>query len=85
MDTEVVRGIKKSAHLMVDFLYTAKDRLDMVADSNLPPVFMRDRVYRSGLVDARERGVTIRIVTEVTKENLSYCKGLAELCDLHHI
>jgi two-component system sensor histidine kinase VicK len=84
-DTEVVRGIKKSAHLMVDFLYTARTRLDMVADSNLPPVFMRDRVYRSGLVDARERGVAIRIVTEVTKENLSYCKGLAELCDLCHI
>jgi two-component system sensor histidine kinase VicK len=84
-DTEVVRGIKKSAHLMVDFLYTARTRLDMVADSNLPPVFMRDRVYRSGLVDARERGVAIRIVTEVTKENLSYCKGLAELCDLFHI
>ncbi|HEU4605065.1 MAG TPA: HAMP domain-containing sensor histidine kinase [Nitrososphaera sp.] len=84
-DTEVVRGVKKSAHLMVDFLYTARTRLDMVVDSNLPPVFMRDRVYRSELVDARERGVAIRIVTEVTKENLSYCKGLAELCDLCHI
>jgi len=84
-DTEVVRGVKKSAHLMVDFLYTARTRLDMVADSKLPPVFMRDRVYRNGLVDARERGVAIRIVTEVTKENLSYCKGLSELCDLRHI
>ena len=84
-DTEVVRGVKKSTHLMVDFLYTARTRLDMVADSNLAPVVMRDRVYRNGLADARERGVTIRIVTEVTKENLSYCKGLADICDLRHI
>jgi len=34
-DTEVVKGVKKSAHLMVDFLYTARTRLDIVADSQL--------------------------------------------------
>jgi nitrogen-specific signal transduction histidine kinase len=71
--------------MFVDFLYTAKDRLDMVADSHLPAVVMMDRVYRNGLADAKERGVMIRIVTEVTKENLSHCKGLAEMCDLRHI
>lgn len=84
-DTEVVRGVKKSTHLMVDFLYTARTMLDLVADTNLPPVVMRDKVYRNGLIDARKRGVMIRIVTEVTKDNLLYCKELAEMCELRHI
>jgi signal transduction histidine kinase len=70
-DTEVVRGVKKSASLMVDFLYTARTTLDFVADANLPPVVMRDKVYRNGLIDARERGVKIRIVTEVTRDDIA--------------
>jgi two-component system sensor histidine kinase VicK len=84
-DTEVVKGVKKSASLMVDFLYTARTRLDIVADSNLPLVFMEDKVLRNGLADAKERGVRIRIVTEVTRDNLNHCKELAELCELRHI
>jgi signal transduction histidine kinase len=46
---------------------------------------MKDRLYRNGLLDAKERGVRIRIVTEVTRDNLFYCKELAEMCELRHI
>jgi two-component system sensor histidine kinase VicK len=84
-DTEVVKGVKKSLSLMVDILYTTRTALDIVADANLPQVFMRDKVYRNGLVDARKRGVMIRVVTEVTRDNLVYCKELAEICEMRHI
>jgi signal transduction histidine kinase len=42
-----------------------------VAGANLPPVVMRDKVCRNGLIDARERGVKIRIVTEVTRDDIA--------------
>lgn len=84
-DTEVVKGVKKSISYMVDFLYTARTTLDLVAGADLPPVFMKGRLYRKGLLDAKERGVRIRIVTEVTRDNLFYCKELAEMCELRHI
>lgn len=58
------RASKKSASLMVDFLYSSRTTLGLVADANLPPVAMGDKVYRNGLVDARDRGVRIRIVTK---------------------
>jgi len=57
-DTEVVKGVKKSFSLVVDFLYTARTILDLAADANLPLVIMKDKVYRNGLADARERGAT---------------------------
>jgi two-component system sensor histidine kinase VicK len=84
-DTEVVRGAKRSASLVVDFLYSARARLDILADSNLPAVIMRDEVYRRGLADARKRGVRIRVVTEVVADNIAHCKDLAELCELRHM
>ena len=33
---------------MVDFLYTVRTTLDLVADADLPPVFMKGRLYRNG-------------------------------------
>ncbi|MEW6604000.1 MAG: hypothetical protein AB1351_04845, partial [Thermoproteota archaeon] len=84
-DTEIVRGIKKSINLMVDFLYSARLRLDILANANLPAVIMRDEVYRNGVIDARKRGVRIRIITEVTSDNVGYCRELAELCELCHL
>lgn len=70
---------------MVDFLYSARTRLDILADANLPPVVIKDDVYRNGLIDARKRGVNIRVITEVTGNNIVYCKDLVEMCELRHI
>lgn len=84
-DAEIVRGIKKSANLVVDFLYSARMRIDILANSNLPTVIVRDEVYTNGLIDARKRGVRIRIITEVTPENLVHSRALAELCELCHL
>lgn len=84
-DTEIVKGVKKCTGLMVDFLYSARKWLDILADANFPVVVKKNGVYRNGLIDARNRGVKIRVVTEVTSNNLAYCCGLAELCELRHI
>jgi signal transduction histidine kinase len=84
-DAEIVRGIKKSANLVVEFLYSARTRLDILANANLPIVIMRDKSYRNALIDASKRGVRIRIITEVTLDNLCYSRALAELCELCHL
>ena len=39
----------------------------------------------NGLVQLKNRNVVIRIVTEITKENVSYSKKLSEVVDLRHL
>ena len=34
---------------------------------------------------AKKRGVRLQYVTEISKENISYCKELAELVELRHL
>ncbi|HXG06454.1 MAG TPA: ATP-binding protein [Nitrososphaera sp.] len=80
-----MKGVRKSVNLVIDFLYSARLRLDILANSSLPVVIMRDEVYRNGLIDARKRGTKIRIITEVTPDNLGYSRDLAELCELCHL
>ena len=49
----------KSASLTVDFLYTARKMLDIMADSKLPGVFMKDKLYRGGLVAVTLEACTV--------------------------
>lgn len=40
---------------------------------------------RQGYVDAKKRGVRIRYVTEITRENLERCKELTRFVELRHL
>jgi hypothetical protein len=41
---------------------------------------------QDAFIDARRRGVTIRYITEITKNNLGYCKELMSIVDeLRHL
>lgn len=39
---------------------------------------------RKAYLDARERGVKIRYITEITKDNLAYCKEITKIAELRH-
>jgi hypothetical protein len=49
------------------------------------PAFSMSPKIRQGYVAAKERGVRIRYVTEVTAENLAYCVDLMRFVELRHL
>jgi hypothetical protein len=38
-----------------------------------------------GFQDMKSRGVRIRFISEITKDNISFCKGLMKMVDLRHL
>ena len=52
---------------------------DICADSSWPSVAMGVDVYRNAFRDVGVRGVKFRVVTEITKDNLSYCREVKKL------
>lgn len=63
-----------------------KERMDIFFDKSAPSIVVDIEEYRNGYSNIRKRGGRIRAFTEVTKENLSYCKELKELVDeLRHL
>jgi hypothetical protein len=38
-----------------------------------------------GLIQFQENGVKIRVVTEITSDNIVYCKKLLDVCELRHL
>jgi hypothetical protein len=44
-----------------------------------PPLAITFEPIKEALLDAKNRGVYLRYLTEITKDNLSYCKELIEI------
>lgn len=63
-----------------------KEKMDIFFDKNAPSIVLDVKVYRNGYKNIRKRGGRIRAFTEITKDNLPYCKELMKLVDeLRHL
>jgi len=54
-------------------------------DTSGPAVVMSIEPMKKRLIVAHARGVKIRFVTEITKDNLPYCKQMMELGEMRHL
>ena len=63
-----------------------KKRMDIYFDHRAPSIVVEIPEYKNGYIDIRKRGGKIRAFTEITKDNIHYCKELMKLVDeLRHL
>lgn len=63
-----------------------KNKMDICFDHRAPSIVIDVEEYRKGYTDIRKRGGKIRDFTEITKDNIHYCKKLMKLVDeLRHL
>ena len=64
----------------------AKLRIDVCVDHTRPYLAIEIIRLRDAFIDARRRHVTIRYITEITKDNLHYCREMISVVDeLRHL
>ena len=73
--TEIRYGTGNVLSSLLEFLSKAK-RVDSCGDSKSPSIAIKVDMYRNLLADIKNTGVKIRQVTDITKENIHYCKEL---------
>jgi signal transduction histidine kinase len=62
-----------------------KERIDCSADSNAPYSHFILKPVRDGYIQLRKRGIRVRFITEITKENLYYSKEFMKIVELRHL
>ncbi|HEX6282981.1 MAG TPA: HAMP domain-containing sensor histidine kinase [Nitrososphaera sp.] len=63
-----------------------RKNMDIFFDHRAPSIVIDLEEYRNGYIDIRRRGAKIRAFTEITKENIRYCKELMKIVDeLRHL
>jgi signal transduction histidine kinase len=82
--TEVFYGEDQVVGAIIRWQSASMKSWSLCLDSTLPSFSMSERI-RPGYPDARERGVKIRYITQITKENLEYCKDIMNFAELRHL
>ena len=54
-------------------------------DSAGPAIYILYEPIWAGLIQLKKSGVKIRVVTEITSNNITYCKELMDVCELRHL
>jgi two-component system sensor histidine kinase VicK len=83
--TQVLHGFEKTTEAIIRFLYDAEDSMNICADYTWPSVAMGVEVFKKGLYELKKRNVKSRFVTDITKDNIKYCKELMQISELRHL
>jgi len=80
--TEVLYGVENTVRTGVQFMQNARKWMDLFGDKNGPSIIIEFAdVYKNNYIGAKRRGAKIRFITEITKDNIYYCKELMEIVD----
>jgi two-component system, OmpR family, sensor histidine kinase VicK len=84
--SEILYGADKAVGRGVQFMRNVREKMDIFFDYKAPSIVIDLEEYRDGYIDIRRRGSKIRAFTEITKENIQYCKELIKIVDeLRHL
>ena len=84
--TEVIYGAENIIKHVLDIISILKESVDNCINSNGPSMFViPDHSITKAYRELNERGVRIRFISEITRENIGYCKELMKICELRHL
>lgn len=84
--TEVLHGSEKVMVAVLQFTKRANTRIDACVDHTRPSLAIEIERIKSSFLNASKRGVKFRYLTEITPDNIHYCKQLIEIVDeLRHL
>jgi two-component system, OmpR family, sensor histidine kinase VicK len=82
--TEILRGAEHTTRAVVLF-FTNANWVSACADSLAPSVAMGVEPIKECYENLKSRKVKVRWITEITKDNLSYCRTLMQYAELRHL
>ena len=84
--SEILYGAENAVGKGVQFMSNVKKKMDIYFDHKAPSIVINIEEYRNGYDNIRRRGGKIRAFTEITEENIKYCKELMNIVDeLRHL
>jgi two-component system, OmpR family, sensor histidine kinase VicK len=73
--TEVLSGEEYVMSTILQFLSKA-DKIDSCGDYKAPSLILESQQYKKILYDIKAKGIQLRYITDITKDNIHHCKEL---------
>jgi two-component system, OmpR family, sensor histidine kinase VicK len=82
---EIIHGPENSIKLALQLSATTRERLDGCFDYTGPSVQVTSTPVWNAIIQLKNKGVRLRFITEVTRENIGYCKEMLKYVEVRHI
>jgi hypothetical protein len=82
--TEIWQGEQEIFKKGLEELASVKKCYDSIVDHNGPSIMFNNEVVIKAYTEIINRGCRIRLITEISSNNILYCKKLSKLLDLRH-
>ncbi|WP_458744708.1 hypothetical protein [Candidatus Nitrosocosmicus sp. T] len=83
--TEVIYGPENIIKINNELWSELREYADICADKNVPYSYTAIPQVAVAFRKLQARGIKVRIITEITGDNIQYCKELIKLCELRHL
>jgi two-component system sensor histidine kinase VicK len=80
----IIQGTENVIKSALQGLYKIRERFDSCFDKIGPSVIVTIEPLWKELIELKKREVKIRLLTEITKDNIPYCKGFMDIGELRH-
>src|SRR5215218_1564321 len=80
---EMLIGAEVTTKRMSELFSNVSRKFDSCANSTAPSIAMT--IFRDAYKSMKSRGIKIRWVTDITKDNLTHCKDLMQYAEVRHI
>ena len=82
---KVITGTEEITNFVLQGYQRTKWKLDSCLDFIGPSVVDTDYRVMKAVSEMIQRGIKIRLITDITKENINYCKDLSKVSEIRHI
>jgi two-component system, OmpR family, sensor histidine kinase VicK len=83
--TEVIYGAENVLNRGLQGIPLAKETIDLCGEGDGPSAIVANEPILKKYIEASKRGVKIRQITEITKNNIHDCKKLMDCMELRHL
>ncbi|HYF99560.1 MAG TPA: HAMP domain-containing sensor histidine kinase [Candidatus Saccharimonadales bacterium] len=84
--TKVFHGSTEADNEILKFIYRTERKIDACISSNAPSVIIEvDEIKNARVTAVKERKIKLRYVTEITTDNLEYCKEMLTFSEIRHL
>jgi two-component system, OmpR family, sensor histidine kinase VicK len=83
--TEIIDGSENILNRAIEGLSFTKERFDNCIDRTCPSSYVLTRQMWDKCIELSNKDVKLMFITEITSENISYCKEIMKIAKLRHL
>ena len=78
-------SVENSEELPLQIISKIKEKFDCCYDKNGPAAQVGSESLWNAIAQLKYKGTKLRLITEITKENIAYCKTMMRYFDVRHV